>query len=182
MIFRDTKIPGLMVVELDKIADERGFFARSFCARDFADHGIAMRVAQCSVSFNDKRGTLRGLHYQAAPSTETKLVRCTRGAIFDVAVDLRPESPTYCRWIGMELDADAHRAMFIPSGCAHGFQTLSDQAEVFYLMGEAYDPALDRGVRWNDPSFAIKWPLEPTMISKRDAGFPSLRPATGNPV
>ncbi len=182
MIFRDTEIPGITVVELDKRADERGFFARSYCAREFADHGIAMGVAQCNVSLNDKRGTLRGLHYQAAPSTETKLIRCTRGAIFDVAVDLRPESPTYRRWIGIELDADAHRAMFIPSGCAHGFQTLSDAAEVFYLMGEAYDPALDRGVRWNDPALAIKWPLEPTVISKRDAGFPSLPPSTGKPA
>ena len=181
MIFRDTNIPGVVVVELDKVADERGFFARSFCVAEFADHGIAMPVAQCSVSFNEKRGTLRGLHYQVAPSTETKLVRCTRGAMFDVAVDLRPESPTYCRWIGVELDADAHRAVFIPSGCAHGFQTLSDEAEVFYLMGEAYDPALDRGVRWNDPAFGIDWPIEPTVISERDAGFADFVPASGQP-
>ena len=181
MIFRDTDIPGVVVVELEKIADERGFFARGFCAAEFADRGLAMAVAQCNVSLNLRRGTLRGLHYQAEPKPDARLVRCTRGAMFDVAVDRRPASPTYCRWMGVELDAAAHRALFVPAGCAHGFQTLTDDVEVVYLMGEAYDPALDRGVRCNDPAFAIDWPIEPTVMSERDAGFADFLPAAGKP-
>ena len=181
MIFRDTDLPGVVVVELDKIADERGFFARSFCAAEFAGRGLAMEVAQCNVSFNARRGTLRGLHFQAEPRPHARLVRCTGGAMFDVAVDLRPDSPAYCRWIGVELDAAAHRALFVPAGCAHGFQTLTDDVEVLYLMAEAYDPALDRGVRWNDPAFGIDWPIEPTVMSGRDAGFADFVLAAGGP-
>ena len=182
MIFRETEIPGVVVVELDETVDERGIFARSFCTREFAEHGIAMQIAQCNVSFNRKRGTLRGLHYQAEPKSESKLVRCTRGAIFDVAVDLRPESPTYCRWVGVELDAEARRGLYIPPGCAHGFQTLCDEAEIYYLMGAAHDPALARGVRWDDPAFGIAWPMQPTAMSERDAGFPDLQPEARKPV
>ena len=179
MIFRATEIPGAGVVDLEKRADERGFFGRSFCTDEFADHGIGMRVAQCNVSVSERRGTLRGLHYQAEPKPHSKLVRCTRGKIFDVAVDLRPDSPAYCRWIAVELDAATHRALFVPAGCAHGFQALTDDVEVLYLMGEAYDPALDRGVRWNDPAFGIAWPMEPTVMSERDAGLADFRPEGG---
>ncbi len=179
MIFRDTELPGVVVVDLDKTADDRGFFARSYCAREFADHGIAFEVVQCNVSANARRGTLRGLHYQAEPKPAPKLVRCTRGTLYDVAVDLRPDSPAYCRWVGVELDAAGHRALYVPAGCAHGFQTLSDDVEALYLMGAAYDEALARGVRWNDPAFAISWPLAPTVISERDAGYADFRPAAG---
>ncbi len=179
MIFRATEIPGVVIVELDKIVDERGFFARSVCTREFADHGIALQAAQCNVSFNKLRGTLRGLHYQVEPKPDPKLVRCTRGMMYDVAVDLRPESPAYCRGVGVELDAETHRALFIPAGCAHGFQTLTDDVEVLYMMGEAYDPALARGVRWNDPAFGIEWPFEPTAISEPDDAYPDFEPQAG---
>lgn len=176
MIFTPTEIPGVVVVDVDKQEDSRGFFGRSFCVEEFGAQGLSLPVVQCDVSFNRKKGTLRGLHYQLPPKAEVKLVRCTRGRLFDVAVDLRRESPTYCRWVGIELDADSHRAVFIPEGCAHGFQTLVDDCEVFYQMGAAYDPALARGVRCDDPAFAIRWPLAPTSISERDSSFPDFVP------
>ncbi len=179
MIFRATEIPGVAIVDLDKLLDERGFFARSFSTGEFADHGVPIEAAQCNVSVNRLRGTLRGMHYQAAPKPDPKLVRCTRGTMYDVAVDLRPESPMYCRWVGVELDAATHRALFIPAGCAHGFLTLTDDVEVLYVMGAAYDPALARGVRWDDPAFAIAWPCPPTAISERDRGYPDFAPRAG---
>ena len=174
VIFEDTEIPGVIIVDLERIGDDRGFFARSFCAGEFADRGLCTDFVQTNISFNRQRGTLRGMHYQNEPKPEPKLVRCTRGTIFDVAVDLRTESSTFRRWVGKELSADNHRALFLPAGCAHGFVTLTDDTEVSYLMGAAYDPALARGVRWNDPAFAIDWPLQPAVISDRDANFPDF--------
>lgn len=176
MIFRETKIEGVRIVELEPHSDERGIFARSFCANEFAQAGIAMAVVQINVSRNIGQGTLRGLHYQANPAPEPKLVRCTAGRVFDVTVDLRPASPSFCRWTGVELNAEAHNGLFIPAGCAHGFLTLSDNAEVTYLMGAAYVPELARGVRWNDPVFAIDWPFEPSITSNKDATYPDFDP------
>lgn len=171
MNFAETELPGVVVVELEKLSDERGFFARSFCSEEFAAAGLHSHYPQANISFNREMGTLRGLHYQAEPKPEPKLVRCTRGAIFDVAVDLRADSPSYRRWIGYELSGDNHVGLYIPPGCAHGFLTLEADCEVFYLMGESYDPNLMRGLRWNDPAFAIDWPAQPAVISERDAGF-----------
>ncbi len=171
MIFTETEIPGVYLVELEKIGDERGFFARSFCAEEFARRGLHSQFPQANISFNEARGTLRGLHYQADPKPEPKLVRCTRGSIYDVAVDLRPDSPANLRWVGRVLSSESHAALYVPPGCAHGFVTLEDDSEVSYLMGETYHPDLARGVRWNDEAFAIEWPLEPAVISERDAGY-----------
>lgn len=176
MIFTETDIPGVAVVELERLDDARGFFARSFCAEEFAAHGLESAFVQANVSYNARRGTLRGLHYQAEPRPEAKLVRCTRGAIFDVAIDLRADSARYRRWVGRELTAENRRALHIPAGCAHGLLTLEDDTEVMYLMGAAYDPALARGVRWNDPVFAIDWPFAPTFVSERDAAYPDFAP------
>jgi dTDP-4-dehydrorhamnose 3,5-epimerase len=174
MKFSPTKLPGVWIVDLEKREDERGFFARSWCQREFEQHGLNPRLVQCSVSFNLKNGTLRGMHYQIAPHEEAKLVRCTRGAIYDVAVDLRPASPTHKRWLGMELTADDGRALYIPEGFAHGFQTLSDNTEVFYQMSEFYHPESVRGIRWNDPQFAILWPVASKIISPHDQDLPGL--------
>ncbi len=176
MIFRETEVPGVVLVELEKLTDERGFFARSFCESEFAAHGLHAAFVQANVSFNHRRGTLRGMHYQAEPRPEPKLVRCTRGAVFDVAVDLRPDSPTFCRWVSSELTEDNYRALYVPAGCAHGLLTLADNTEVSYLMGTAYDPDLARGVRWNDPAFGINWPLQPVVISAGDASYPDFAP------
>ena len=178
MIFRDTEIDGVRIVELEPLTDERGFFARSFCTEEFARAGIDMQVAQTNVSRNTHRGTLRGLHFQAAPAPEPKLVRCTAGRVFDVAVDLRSTSPSFCLWTGVELDSETQNGLFIPAGCAHGFLTLSDGAEVTYLMGAAYVPELARGVRWNDPAFAIAWPFAPETMSEKDAAYADFDPAT----
>ncbi len=160
-----TELPGAFVVELEPHADERGFFARQWCAREFAAHGLDARLAQASLSHNNARGTLRGMHYQAAPYREAKLVRCVRGAVHDVIVDLRPGSPSRGRWIGVPLDAERRTALYVPPGFAHGFLTLRDDTEVIYQMGEVYVPAAARGFRWNDPSFAIRWPFDPVVIS-----------------
>ncbi|NKB48656.1 MAG: dTDP-4-dehydrorhamnose 3,5-epimerase [Alphaproteobacteria bacterium] len=176
MIFRDTEVGGVRIVELEPQADSRGSFARSFCSEEFAAAGIALDVVQTNISRNTGRGTLRGLHFQAEPAPEPKLVRCTTGRIFDVAVDLRRASPTFCRWTGLELDAETHNALYIPAGCAHGFLTLSDDAEVTYLMGAAYTPELARGVRWDDPAFNITWPFAPETMSEKDATYPDFDP------
>jgi len=171
LIFTPTPLAGVLVVELQRLEDERGFFARSFCQDEFRKQGLDPRLAQCNVSFNRKRGTLRGLHYQAAPREEAKLVRCTQGAIWDVAVDLRRDSPSFKRWHGVELTAENRRALYVPGGCAHGFQTLSDDAEVLYLMSEFYHPEAARGLQWDDPAFAIRWPLPEPILSARDRSF-----------
>jgi dTDP-4-dehydrorhamnose 3,5-epimerase len=176
MIFRETKLAGVFVIDAEPIADERGAFARTFCAHEFAAHGLDAAIAQCSASFNTKKGTLRGLHYQAAPHSEAKLVRVTAGAIYDVAVDLRAGSPTYGQWVSAELTAENRRMLYIPKGCAHGFQTLTDASEVFYQIAEFYEPASARGLRWDDGDLAIAWPdkIAP-ILSERDRAFPSLR-------
>ena len=175
MILRPLPIDGAYLVEPERIADERGFFARTFCAREFEALGLDARVAQSNTSYNERAGTLRGMHYQADPHGEAKLVRCTRGAIFDVAVDLRERSPTHRRWFGAQLSADNGHGLFIPAGCAHGFQTLQDASEVLYLMSTPYVQGSGRGVRWDDPAFGIDWPQAPAggrTISQRDATYP----------
>ena len=172
MIFTLTPLPGAYLIALEHLEDGRGFFARSFCQREFEAHGINPRIAQCNVSFNRKRGTLRGLHFQAPPNEETKVVRCTQGAVWDVIVDLRPDSPTFKRWHATELSAHNRFAFYIPEGIAHGFQTLTENAEVLYLMSEFYHPEGARGVPWDDPAFGIQWPLPNPVMSGRDRGFP----------
>lgn len=179
MLFRETQVAGGYLVELERMEDARGFFARTFSSREFAAQGLENRMEECSTSFNARSGTLRGLHYQAAPHGEAKLVRCTRGAIYDVFVDLRPDSPTYLRWVGMELSAENGRALFVPEGCAHGFQTLVDASEVFYQISTAYVPEAARGVRWDDPAFNIEWPPAPPggrTMAPRDAQYPDFTP------
>jgi len=172
--FLPTQLDGACVIELDRLEDERGFFARSFCRDEFAAHGLEPGFVQCNISFNARRGTLRGLHYQANPYEEAKLVRCTRGAIFDVIVDIRKRSDTYRRWIGVELTAENRRMLYVPKGFAHGFQTLEDASEVFYQMSDMFRPESARGARWSDPAFGIAWPLEDPIVSPRDAGYPDF--------
>jgi len=172
MKFVATPLAGAFVVELEELADERGFFARSFCREEFERHGLVAAVAQCNVSYNARRGTLRGLHYQGEPHPEAKLVRCTRGAVWDVAVDLRPGSPTRYRWFALELTADNRRALYVPAGFAHGFQSLTDASELLYQMSECYRADLARGVRWDDPRLAIAWPVAPAIVSERDRALP----------
>jgi dTDP-4-dehydrorhamnose 3,5-epimerase len=174
VIFTESPLPGAFLIDLQLQSDERGFFARSYCPDEFAAHGLGTELRQCSVSFNARKGTLRGLHYQAAPHEEHKLVRCTEGAIFDVIADIRPHSRHYRRWFGAELSAQNHRALFIPPGFAHGFITLSDDAEVYYMISAPYSPSHARGFRWSDPAFGIQWPLAPNVMSARDAEYPLL--------
>jgi dTDP-4-dehydrorhamnose 3,5-epimerase len=176
MIFTESRLPGAFLVDLEPLADERGFFARTYCADEFAAKGLSVEWRQCSVSFNARKGTLRGLHYQDAPHEEHKLVRCSAGAIFDVIVDIRPHSPGFKRWFGVELTAQNRRSLFIPPGYAHGFVTLSDDAEVYYMISVPHAPAQARGFRWSDPAFGIQWPLTPSVISSRDAAYPLLEP------
>lgn len=176
MQFSETGLKGAYVIDLDRIEDTRGFFARSWCAREFEEHGLSSRLAQCNVSRNHTRGTLRGMHYQVMPHEEAKLVRCTMGAIYDVMVDLRPHSTTYLRSFAVELSAENHRALYIPEGFAHGFLTLTDRSEVFYQMSEFYAPDAARGIRWNDPALAIEWPEAVALISERDRTFPDFQP------
>ncbi len=180
MIFSSLPIEGAWLVKPEPHADERGFFARVWCTHEFADHGLSSAFVQTSISFNDVAGTLRGLHYQAEPHGEVKLVRCTAGAIFDVVVDMRPESPTYLEWRGETLSAQNHHALYIPKGCAHGFITLEDRSEVLYDISEFHNPEAARGVRWNDPALAISWPAKPVRISARDAEY-KLLTTTGRP-
>jgi len=169
--FQPTPLGGAFLVEFDLLQDERGFFARSFCRREFETQGLNPCVEQCNVSFNRARGTVRGLHFQAAPHAEAKLVRCTQGAIWDVIVDLRRESPTYRRWYGVELSAANRRSLYAPEGVAHGFQTLTDDSEILYMMSAAYRPEAARGVPWNDPALGIEWPIANPTMSERDRSF-----------
>lgn len=172
MIFHETPIPGAWRVEPERIEDERGFFARVFDEDEFARRGMRTAFPQCSVSFNARAGTLRGLHYQAAPHAEAKLVRCTAGAVWDVLVDLRPESPAFRRWYAAELSAGNRRLLYVPEGVAHGFQTLVDESEVFYQISERYHPELARGQRWDDPAFGVEWPEAAVRtLSERDRGY-----------
>lgn len=177
MIFTATPLAGAMVLDLERREDSRGFFARTFCADEFAAHGLLPRVVQCNVSYNDEAGTMRGMHYQIPPAAETKLVRCTRGAIYDVIVDLRTESPTYLQHFGVELSEHNRRALFVPELFAHGYLALTGGAEVTYQVGEFYTPGAERGLRYDDPALAIEWPMPITVISEKDAGWPLLNTA-----
>jgi dTDP-4-dehydrorhamnose 3,5-epimerase len=172
MLFTKTALEGAYIIDLDMKPDHRGAFARTFCAEEFEKHGLKPTVAQCNLSFNHKKGTLRGMHYQVLPAAETKLVRCTQGAIYDVIIDMRPESPTYLAHIGVELSAENRRALYVPEMFAHGYQALTDGAEVVYQVGEFYTPGYERGIHHQDPAFAIEWPLPVTEISEKDAAWP----------
>lgn len=172
MRFISTPIPGAWLIEIEPVEDERGFFARTFCAQQLAAHGLEGRMVQQSIAFNKRKGTLRGMHYQAPPYEETKLVRVTKGCIYDVILDLRKDSSSYLSWYAVELSADNHRTLYVPKGVAHGYQTLEDNTEVFYQMDQSYVPSHACGVRWNDPMFNIEWPIRDPIISARDASFP----------
>lgn len=174
MVFTPTPLEGAYIIELERFTDERGFFARSFCQTEFSAHGLNPRVAQCNVSFNRRRGMLRGMHIQVAPFGEVKLVRCTRGSIYDVIIDLRPDSPTFRRHFCEELTASNGKQMYVPEGFAHGFQTLEDDSEVFYQMSQFYEPDYGRGVRWNDPAFGIQWPVADPIMIHRDRNYPDF--------
>ncbi|HUY84806.1 MAG TPA: dTDP-4-dehydrorhamnose 3,5-epimerase [Steroidobacteraceae bacterium] len=174
MNFAPLELAGAFIVDADPRRDERGLFARTYCDEEFRAHGIDVPFRQCSVSYNARRGTLRGMHYQAEPYAEDKLVRCTAGAVFDAIVDLRAHSATHRRWFGAELSADNRRALFVPRGFAHGFVSLSDGAEVLYMISTPHAPDHGRGFRWNDPTVGIEWPLEPSVVSARDAALPWL--------
>jgi dTDP-4-dehydrorhamnose 3,5-epimerase len=174
MIFSESKLKGVFIIDPELREDPRGFFARTFCVQEFEAVGLNPNIVQCSTSFNRRKGTLRGLHYQELPHAEVKLVRCTRGSVYDVIVDLRPQSSTFREWIGVGLDADNRRSVYIPEGCAHGFLTLEDSSEVNYQMSEFYHQESARGVRWNDPAFQIDWPGEMTVISERDSTYPDV--------
>lgn len=178
MRITESVLAGAFLVDIVRSEDERGFFARSYCADEFTAHGLSGEMRQCSLSFNARRGTLRGMHFQASPHEEEKLVRCTAGAVYDVIVDIRPQSPTRHRWLGTELTAANRRGLYIPRGFAHGFISLTDDAEVYYMISAPFAPGFDRGLRWNDPVLGIEWPLSPAVISERDAGFPLLDPAS----
>jgi dTDP-4-dehydrorhamnose 3,5-epimerase len=171
MRFAETKLAGTYLIDPERQADQRGFFARTWCAEEFTAHGLNAAIAQCAISFNAQKGTLRGMHYQRVPDAEAKLVRCTAGAIYDVIVDLRRESPTFRQWIAVELTAENRRMLYVPEGIAHGFETLTDDAEVFYQISQFYRPESAAGVRWDDPAFGIRWPLPPAVISPRDRQY-----------
>lgn len=174
MQFTQTKLQGAFIIDLEQKSDDRGFFARTFCAKEFAEQGLKPTVAQGNSSFNYKKGTLRGMHYQVAPATETKLVRCIQGAIYDVIIDMRPDSPTYMKHEGVELTAGNRRTLYVPELFAHGYQTLTDNAEVIYQVGEFYTPGYEKGLRYDDPAFGIEWPLPVSLISEKDAGWPLI--------
>jgi len=174
MIFIQTPLPGARLIDLERRGDERGFFARTFCAREFAAEGLKAEFVQANTSWTSQQGTLRGMHYQLAPASEVKLVRCTRGAIWDAILDLRVDSPTFGKSFGAELTAENRRAIYVPEGFAHGFLTLVPDTEVFYMVSAYYSPDLERGVRWNDPEFSIEWPFLPDTVSARDRAHPDF--------
>jgi dTDP-4-dehydrorhamnose 3,5-epimerase len=175
MIFCESKLRGVFEIEIERHIDERGFFARTWCKKEFEEHGLDSRVAQSSTSFNARRGTMRGVHYQAAPNAETKIVRCTQGSVYDVVLDLRADSATFKKWIAVILSAEQRNMIYIPEGCAHGFLTLADNTEVLYQMTEFFAPESARGVRWNDPAFGITWPEKVEVISERDRTYPDFK-------
>jgi len=177
MKFLETKLTGAFILETQRLEDSRGFFARTWCQREMVAHGLNPRLVQCDISFNKIKGTLRGMHYQIAPHEEAKLVRCTSGAIFDVMIDLRPDSLTFKQSFSEILSADNHKMLYIPEGLAHGFLTLEDNTEVFYQMSEFYSPNHACGIRWNDPLFGIQWPFEPCIMSERDNSYPDFIPS-----
>jgi dTDP-4-dehydrorhamnose 3,5-epimerase len=175
MIFTPTEIQGVLVIVIEPFEDDRGFNARSWCAREFEEHGVAARMVQANIISNRKRGTLRGLHWQAAPHPQNKLFRCVRGSVYDVVVDMRPESATYMRWISVELSAGSYRHLLIPEDCAQGFQTLEDDTELVYQVSDFHAPETERGIRFDDPSLGIEWPLQVTNISEKDKAWPDLK-------
>ncbi|HWN10323.1 MAG TPA: dTDP-4-dehydrorhamnose 3,5-epimerase [Pyrinomonadaceae bacterium] len=176
MTITETKLAGVYLVEPQRFEDDRGFFAPAFSAKDFAEQGMASVFVESNISFSTNRGTLRGMHYQAAPYGQDKLVRCTRGAIFDVAVDLRPDSPTFKEWIGVELSAENRNMLYVPADCGHGFQTLTSDTEVFYMVSKVFVPQSGRGFRWNDPAFGIEWPeFEERVLIQRDQEYPDFK-------
>jgi dTDP-4-dehydrorhamnose 3,5-epimerase len=175
MNFYKTSLMGALIIEPEELHDERGFFARTFCQGEFATQGIDPKVVQCNISFNRMRGTLRGMHLQKFPYGEARLIRCTKGAVYDVIIDLRPDSPTFTHWFAIDLSAANHKMVYVPDGCAHGFQTLEDNSEVFYQMSQFYHAESAWGVRWDDPRFGVDWPLAPTTLSKRDRSYPDFR-------
>lgn len=174
MLFIETRLPGVFEIHLEPHPDDRGFFARTWCQKEFEKQGLNPKLLQCNLSFNDRQGTLRGMHYQIPPFSEAKLVRCTSGALYDVVLDLRPHSPSFRQWVGITLTSANRKAVYIPVGCAHGFITLEDRTEVFYQMSEIYAADSARGVRWNDPAFKIVWPTMPQIISDRDRTYPDF--------
>ena len=176
IIFTETKLKGAFIVDPEKFEDERGFLSRSFSAKEFESHGLNPRIAECNISFSKKRYTIRGMHFQRSPFAQAKLVRCTKGAVYDVIIDLRPDSPTFKQWIGEELTAENRRMLYVPEGFAHGFETLEDDSEVFYQISNAYNPGSEGGVRWNDPVFGIKWPaMDGITINTRDQNYPDFK-------
>ncbi|HFQ94626.1 MAG TPA: dTDP-4-dehydrorhamnose 3,5-epimerase [Anaerolineae bacterium] len=178
MIFTETHLKDAFIIDLQKIEDERGFFARAYCQKEFAARNIKLNWAQANLAYSKKRGILRGLHFQKAPYAEAKLIRCIRGAMYDVIVDLRPDSPSYMQWLGVELTAENRRALFVPEGFAHGYLTLQDDTEAFYPTSQFYTPGAEGGVRWNDPAFAIEWPFTADLIiSEKDQNWPDYQPA-----
>jgi dTDP-4-dehydrorhamnose 3,5-epimerase len=174
MIFTETKLKGAYIIDVKKLEDERGFFGRVWCQHEYKEHGLNANIAQSNVSYNKARGTLRGMHYQKAPFAEAKTIRCTTGAIYDVIVDIRPESPTFRQWIGVELTGDGFRMLYVPEGFAHGFITLKDDTSVHYVMTEFYEPGAVAGFRYNDPAFNIAWPTNPVVISEKDLEHPDF--------
>lgn len=176
MVFTELPLKGAHLIELKRIDDDRGFFARAFCCREFEEHALNPKLVQCNISFNPQAGTLRGMHYQLQPYCEVKVVRCTRGAIYDVIIDLRRESPTYSKWFGVELTAENRRMLYVPEGFAHGYLTLVPESEVFYQVSEFYAPNSERGIRWDDPAFDIRWPITPRLISQKDRAHADFQP------
>ena len=174
MIFTQIELAGAYIVDLKQLADDRGFFARGYCSKEFESHGLAPNIVQSNISFNFKKATLRGMHYQVSPFAETKLMRCTRGAIYDVIIDLRPRSKTFRQWFGVELTEENYRMLYVPEGFAHGFETLTDRCEVVYHVSEFYTPNAEQGIRYNDPTFEIRWPLDVQVISAKDRSWPDF--------
>ena len=174
MIFTETKLMGAYIIDIEKLEDERGFFARSWCKQEFEAYGLNPQLVQCDISFNMRKGTLRGMHYQVKPFEEAKLIRCTRGSIHDVIIDIRPDSSTFRKYVGMSLTPGNMKMLYVPEGFAHGFLTLEDNTEVFYQMSEFYAPEYARGLRWNDPAFGIEWPSDVRVISERDRSYPDF--------
>jgi len=180
MRFTETPLAGAFIIEMEPKGDDRGFFARSWCREEFAAHGLSIQIVQCNVGFSTRAGTLRGLHHQQAPHEEAKVVRCTRGAVYDVILDLRGDSPTYGKWYACELDADGRRMVYIPEGVGHGYQTLTDDAEIFYQTSEFYHAESAAGIRYDDPAFRIDWPLKVTAISEPDRSWPDYQRVARN--
>jgi dTDP-4-dehydrorhamnose 3,5-epimerase len=176
MIFIETKLKGAFIIEIQKLEDERGFFARSWCQQEFLEHGLNPRLVQCDISFNKKRGTLRGMHFQLPPFTEAKLVRCTRGSLYDVIIDIRPGSETFLQWLAEDLSSENYRMLYVPEGFAHGFLTLENNTEVFYQMSQFYNSESARGIRWNDPLFGVDWPIPVDIISNNDQNYKDSNP------